>query len=491
MAIAFAYTVATNTVVVTGGTSGVPATFADFVTADRAGTGTSLKAASAASKTYTLTYAVRPVELLAIVVKCIVAAKTTETDYLFITGTDAWDAAQTENIDVSAGNGTYTSTKRWRTITNISCSDATDGTGTVWADGTLAVTQDIWGAIWNKGNSQYQLDSPFFVGNEVTSSYFRTSNEEITLTAIEAIYGGISIAVTDNATFQAGILEDLTTKRTSRGTAFNSVYANISYLFGLTAGSGIIYLYSSWFRAAFSSTSSGCGIDSATRLWNCIGCQNILFSVAYIGTDISNFIVEKSSYAGGRAAFQTSSSSNLTVTDCAFGVYLYLTGNVSFINCTIQGSTTNALRLYRITADKYLDNCTFDSWGITDGGGPHTYDLWRRYYCDIHVVDKDGTNLASATVLCQDKDGTTAFSVSTDANGNIAQQTIVYQKFDHTNSWAAVTYSPHKFTISKAGYQTLVLDAITVNAPIKWHLELQQPSGGGGSLVKRIGTGVI
>ena len=38
MAIAFGYTESTNTVVVTGGTSGTPATFADFVTADRAGT---------------------------------------------------------------------------------------------------------------------------------------------------------------------------------------------------------------------------------------------------------------------------------------------------------------------------------------------------------------------------------------------------------------------------------------------------------------------
>ena len=42
MAITFAYTESTNTVVVTEGTSGTPATFADFVTADRAGTGTDL-----------------------------------------------------------------------------------------------------------------------------------------------------------------------------------------------------------------------------------------------------------------------------------------------------------------------------------------------------------------------------------------------------------------------------------------------------------------
>jgi hypothetical protein len=172
MAIVFAYTVATNTVVVTGGTSGTPATFADFVTADRAGTGTSLKAASAASATFTLTYAVRPVELLALVVNCVVASKTTQTDYLFLSGHDAWGTAQTESIDVSAGNGTYTTTKRWSVIDNIDCSDNAAGGGTVWADGTLAVTQDIWGVIWNYASGNYQLDCIFSIGNGSTSTYF-------------------------------------------------------------------------------------------------------------------------------------------------------------------------------------------------------------------------------------------------------------------------------------------------------------------------------
>ena len=130
MAIAFTYTEATNTVVVTGGTSGTPATFADFVTADRAGTAFLLPVGPPASPVLALDYQIRPVEDMALLITFTVAAKTAQADYIFITGTDWRDAAQTEAIDVTAGNGTYVSTKYFRTITNIDCSDNAAGGGT-------------------------------------------------------------------------------------------------------------------------------------------------------------------------------------------------------------------------------------------------------------------------------------------------------------------------------------------------------------------------
>ena len=145
MAIVFTYTKSTNTVVLTGGTSGTPATFADFVTADRAGSVTLLTAWVPNNNTKALTYQITPVEKRALLISFVVAAKTAEADFIFVTGTDAWDAAQTESINVTAGNGTYVTTKRFRTITNIDCSDNAGGGGTVWADGTVAVTQPQWG----------------------------------------------------------------------------------------------------------------------------------------------------------------------------------------------------------------------------------------------------------------------------------------------------------------------------------------------------------
>lgn len=109
----------------------------------------------------------------------------------------------------------------------------------------------------------------------------------------------------------------------------------------------------------------------------------------------------------------------------------------------------------------------------------------EQYTCNIHVVDKDGTALESATILCVDQTDTEEFSVSTDANGDIAEQTIDYRKWA-TSLETLTSYSPHKFTISKAGYETLELDAIIVDAPIIWHLELL-PALAEGDV--RLGTG--
>jgi len=89
-----------NRVTITGYTEGSPCNFDDIVTADRAGTGTKLLDSGSPANNLTLTYQIRPVELQALDnIKFIVANKTAETDYIYLTDTDAWDAAQTESID--------------------------------------------------------------------------------------------------------------------------------------------------------------------------------------------------------------------------------------------------------------------------------------------------------------------------------------------------------------------------------------------------------
>jgi len=63
-------------------------------------------------------------------------------------------------------------------------------------------------------------------------------------------------------------------------------------------------------------------------------------------------------------------------------------------------------------------------------------------------------------------------SVPTDASGDIEEQTVLYKEW-HGTSETLTTYSPHKFTFSKAGYQTLIHENDTVDHKINWHLELQ------------------
>jgi len=117
-------------------------------------------------------------------------------------------------------------------------------------------------------------------------------------------------------------------------------------------------------------------------------------------------------------------------------------------------------------------------------------DVKEQYTCNISVADKDGTLIDGVEVLCEDKDDAQVFTTTTGDTdtGKIDEQVITYKTWTGTSE-TLVTSSPHKFTLSKAGYETLTLDNITVDGPIDWHLELQDP-GGGSSLYKNIGLGV-
>jgi len=124
----------------------------------------------------------------------------------------------------------------------------------------------------------------------------------------------------------------------------------------------------------------------------------------------------------------------------------------------------------------YLTNSVLeDPVGFSTKGLYHADDtLIERYTCNIHIADKDGANLAGRTVDCEDQFGNpvwAAGTITTDAAGDIAEQAINYKQWAGTAE-TLTTYSPHIFTISKAGYETMVLDNITVDALIAWHLEL-------------------
>ncbi len=67
-----------------------------------------------------------------------------------------------------------------------------------------------------------------------------------------------------------------------------------------------------------------------------------------------------------------------------------------------------------------------------------------------------------------------AFSVSTDAGGDIAEQTVTRKQWKGTSE-ALLSFAPYTLAISKAGYETLTLENIVVDAAVVWVQELQQP----------------
>ena len=467
MAITFTYTESTNIVVVTEGTSGAPATFANFVTFDRAGTDTVLLSAGAPASNLALTYAVRPVEDLAILVKCVVANKTAEADFIFITGTDWRGAAQTESIDVTAGNGSYTSAKYWATITTLDCSDNANGGGTVWADGDLTVTQDVWGVIWDFGNVQYQADCKFDIGNGSTSTYFQSDNEFFKLPAH-------TMRVRANAYLTIGAASNIYSKDGSGWLVYN-IYADSRWF----VDGGDFQMYGSLLtltgdQMRFSNDSSSDikiynsiinanGINMQIRNANTIYMKDVYISECdYLRLDVSPDEFTDVHFEAAENALRPYSAGALTVQ------------NIKITNYNTYD--------YEVLSTSYLT--LLDP--ITSVANPNTdATSWIKeaYTCNIHVSDKDGTNLAGVSVACEDTNADAAFTTQTTAaDGTITEQNITYKKWEGVDE-TLTTYSPHKFTVSKAGYETLVLDAITVDAPIIWHLELQPAPGRVGTLV--------
>ena len=478
MAIAFTYTESTNTVVVTGGTSGTPATFADFVTADRAGTAVLLVATAGLSPTLPLDYQIRPVENKALLITFNVASKTTEVDYIFITGTDWRDAAQTESFDVSAGDGAYVSTKYFRTITNIDCSDNTAGGGTVWDDGTIEVTQPQWGVIWDYGGGQYTIDSNFDLGASAISTYLKSTREDIYFSLANAKFW-----VKTQANLQFGELDGDNVPYDGSRLVFNgqTTYAIFdldstevctvklydSYIDGNASGTVKLSLYSS---------------NVTSEIINTTLRQIPVVRIRGAASVLRKVYIQQCPTYGFNPYGALAEITGCMVSKCTYGVYWYVSFGDSIITeLTATGIITAGIRPAGTgTANLYLIDCTLSLWTVSWSSTSTTAFIYRQATCNIHISDNNGTNLAGVVVDCEDQYGTpswTAGTVTTDANGDIAAQIISYTRNYYSGGGQTQTYSPHKFTFSKAGYKTLVKENITVDHPIAWDIELQYVAG--------------
>ncbi|NIT61121.1 MAG: hypothetical protein GWN00_34435, partial [Aliifodinibius sp.] len=63
-------------------------------------------------------------------------------------------------------------------------------------------------------------------------------------------------------------------------------------------------------------------------------------------------------------------------------------------------------------------------------------------------------------------------SVTTNASGIITEQTITAKKWVGTSE-TETDYGPFRLALSKDGYETLVLENITIDSPVDLQLELQ------------------
>ena len=475
MAIVFGYTPATNIVVVTGGTAGVPATFADFVTADRAGSYAVMDAIATAMN-LTLDRLIRPVEFRALKITFTLAGTNAGAgDTVDTTGTDAWGNAQTESINVAAGNGVYVSAKYWRTITDIDCTGFADGVGTIDA------VQGQWGVIWDWGDKRYDLAcKEFEIGNGATSTHFTEKNAHIfLLDGIATANSTRRITVKSNATFTLGEVLDAVLKSTKNGCVLTTQESNYYNCFLINTQGGHTYLYGTPFVNKYYTYNKRQNLygNNVTRMWNCQILGAIYLESLGGGGDVYNLFITGAPIALG---YPRSVLDEVFISGSCHdtsGQAIFALGGWDFTasNILVKDMLTRLIYAFNYTGTGNLIDMVTDVWSIF-WATPNSGRIYRKYTCNIHIVDKDGNNLNGVTVSCQDTDANVVFSVNTNASGDIAEQTISrgYCQSPETDLDTDLTkdYSPHKFTISKAGYETMELDDVTVDIPIVWHLEL-------------------
>ena len=397
MAITFTYDESTNTVVQTEGTSGTPATFANFVTADRAGTEelTPEDTPDACTTNMTLTYQIRPVEKLALQITFTLAGTSAGAgDTLDVTGTD-WDgnAQGPESIDVSGGDGAYTGANQWRTITDIDC--------TGWADGTLQVTQPQWGVIWDYGNRNYRVDAILNFGDGSTSTYFRSIREEVLFTKTPVGF--------NNAECKVG---DLVNGYGTDGSSWRFL------LDGNVVDQSQWFPSGSWFKLYASRLFLEAATSSSYYIFRIRGNTDIRQSTieAARGGSYENraliFLYGSSTVVSGQVYFTgwdklviiypILTLNDLHVNNANWGIYRYADGVV-----TASGMLFTNMK----AGDIQMGNYQYPTLIVQNPVNPistvmiegNNSQPKEGYTCNIHVTDKDGVSLSGASVLIEDQ----------------------------------------------------------------------------------------
>jgi hypothetical protein len=450
------YDPSTNAITAVGGTVDTPIGLVDLYNADLAGTRT-LMAAKASPFTASLDTQIKPCESLALKLSCVITNFSVAGTVAF-TGKDAWGNAQTETVNITS-NGTFTTTKYFSSV---------DTNGVV-AAGTfiVAVTQPRWGVLWRQGTVQYAFECKLIAGDGSTATYLGDTNKQVVWAdGISTASGQVMLDILTNATATFGTLNDLTTKRTSSGCSLITLESTYRQFF-IRTNSGTLYLYSCLLSAP--NISSGTmvlrSLTDTTRIWNTILVRYVEIGMSG-AANIYHVTSSQSLYAINGPAVAGAVDDLVCLSDY---YVTYATGTKPTYKNVIAKGNSKVGDLFT-TNDVYFINGILDSWSVNSFYSS-TQKLYRQYEFDLTVTDKDNNPLSSASATLKDKDGNTVFSVTTDANGNIATQTISRGYYDQAHGDTLQEYSPHTLTVSKAGYQTYVKKFVLAEKT-KWAIKL-------------------
>ena len=445
---------------ITDYTEGSPANFDDIYNADKAGSVTLLWPENCTTN-HTLTHQIRPTDKLALKIDFILSGTSAGAgDTIDITGTDAFGNTLNESIDVSAGDGTYTTSNYFKTITSFDCNG--------WTDGKIEVKQNQWGFVW-KNNNQYTFDIRFDV-----HTYFTDTNKQIQFNddIIFTSYTGM-INLMSGSHFTLGTLVNIDDKSSKDGCAIIARQTHMCHWQKLINHytNSESNIYSSY----FSSEDSTFYFENIGNAFSCIF-ENIIVNTG----DWNAY--DLTLVGGARGHYPVGDFDNIRVIDSIYGFTLGWSYDQTIKNLVLLGTTSYDIYAYYISVPKYLINLVpkndpIKAYYYARPGYEDT-PVWQQYEIDLKVIDKNNEPISGATVTLWDVDETQVFNETTSANGTISTQIVNYKKYTKgasSSNPTITTYSPHTIQISKAGYQTYK-KKFTLDKKIDWIIGLKRIS---------------
>jgi len=420
-------------------TTGTETTLNTAITGDAAGSYTTLTAVTPAASLTPLDMPVLDLgataKLDVVLAGCTLGAG----DTVVLTGIDYDNAALIETIDVSGGNATYTTTQNFKNVTDVACNG--------FADGTIEVRQKKWGIISLIGGA-YTLRTYLRIGDGSTATTTTLNNHKLNFSY--GFYWMTEVA----ATFNCGVSYGSFSRYGSQ--FFESIHVNSLVQWRRDRGTVLHY---------------GCTYMTYTGgtqfPWFDMNNANTVFQDCTWAAASSGEFRPRVALTLKRCRFYNvslwfNSTLSASTADVGGNVASRAETSVVTVNFDAFNLPSMALWLYNTSIQNYID-CPMDSGNYSVGYGSmgtttRQLRILKRF--DLKVIDGAGNAIAGATVKIVDTEGTVFATLTTDGNGDIAEQKLWYKAASHTNpnnffTWE--TFTPHTITISKPGYQTKTL----------------------------------
>ena len=342
-------------------------------------------------------------------------------------------------VNIGFGSAiTYSAPTNTITVTGY-----TSGTPCTFTDVYNADVAGGWGQVSLQGTNQFLFNCKLQIGDGSTATWFKDTQKQV------AFVDGLPeypFYVTASATCTLGTLKDATDKTTTDGCMIIEL-DNAGTKRFMRCEEGTLYLYGC---TLLSLSNSGIILKGTTsRVWETKLMGGFYIQDSTTGTGCDYYHIDISEATFGLIS-SIGTFDEIFVSHCVQAVYIWANLVGEFQNSKFRNNNLLAHFDGTRTIDSHFLNFDVDAWNF-DFNAATGGKVYRQYSFNLQVTDFDGAPLDSATyntevVLTK---GATVLTLTTDANGRIAEQTLSKGYYDQA----------HGNTIQDAGDWTLDVTA--------------------------------